>query len=77
MAVAEHGRLAGGVQPVGVDQRMLAGRDDLDVLHARVPQALGDELGGALDIGACSGRVLMLGIRMNSFSSSRKRSGSL
>ena len=50
MAVAEHRGLAGRVQPIGVHQRMLAGRDDLDVLHARVAQAVGDELGGALDV---------------------------
>ena len=30
VAVAQHGGLARRVQPVGIDQRMLAGRDDLD-----------------------------------------------
>ena len=49
--VAEHGRLARGVQPVGIDQRMrvgpLLGRggDDLDVLEADALELVGADLG--------------------------------
>ena len=61
------------MQPIGIDERMTGGRDDLDILHTRAPQAFGDELSGALHIRRCSGSVLMLGIRMKSFSSSSRR----
>ena len=49
--VAEHGRLAGGVQPVGVDERMSLGRDDLDVFHADAAEFAGHVVGGFLDVG--------------------------
>ena len=50
VAIAEHGWLAGRMQPIGIDQRMTGGRDDLDILQTRAPQAFGDELSGALHI---------------------------
>ena len=43
MPVAQHGGLAGSVQPVGVNQRMPGGGNDLDVFHARCAQAVGHE----------------------------------
>ena len=52
MAVAEHGGLAWGMEPVGVDERMPRCLDDFDVLHADVAQTVGYELGGPVDIAA-------------------------
>ena len=71
--VAEHGGLAGGVQPVGVDERMAFGGDDLDILHADAAQFVGHVVGGFLMSGLCSSRVLTLGMRRRSLSSFRKR----
>ena len=51
VGVAEDGGLAGGVQPVGVDERMALGGDDFDVLHADAAQFVGDEVGGFLNVG--------------------------
>jgi len=56
VAVAQHGGLAGRVHPICIDQRMLGGGDDLDILHAHVAQAVGHELRGALDIAAVLGQ---------------------
>ena len=56
VAVAEDGGFAGGVQPIGVDQRMFVRLDELDVLHAGGAQGVGDEVGGAIDIGAVFGQ---------------------
>ena len=53
--VAEHRRLAGSMQPVGVNQRMALGRDDLDVLHADAAQIVGHEVGGLVHIGLVFG----------------------
>ncbi len=47
VAVEEHGGLAGGVQPVGVDQRMAVGFNQPDILHADAGQFGGQQLGGA------------------------------
>ena len=57
MAVAEDGRLAGRVQPVGVDQRMALGFDQFDVLEAGGQQMVDDEFGGAV------GGLVILGKR--------------
>ena len=48
--IAQRGRLAGGMQPVGVHQRMTAGRNDLDILEADALQVGSDHLGGLADI---------------------------
>ncbi len=48
--IAQRGGLAGGMQPVGVNQRMPLGRDDLDILEADALQVGGDHLGGLADI---------------------------
>jgi hypothetical protein len=50
MAITEDGRLAGGVQPVGVDQGMALGFDDFDVFEAGVAEFGGYVLGGAVGI---------------------------
>jgi hypothetical protein len=50
MAIAEDGRLAGGVQPVGVDQGMALGFDDFHVFEAGVAEFGGYVLGGAVGI---------------------------
>ena len=50
MAVAENGGFAGRVQPIGVDERMLAGLDDIDVFEAGTFKFFGDEVSGALDV---------------------------
>ncbi len=50
VCIHEDGGLAGGVQPVGVDERVSLGRDDLDVLHADAAQFVCDIVGGLLDI---------------------------
>ena len=44
------------MQPVGINQRMTFGRDDLDILHADAAQLAGDIIGSALDIGFVLGR---------------------
>ena len=49
--VAKHGGLARRVQPVGVDERMSLGGDDLDILHADAAQFVGHEVGGFLHVG--------------------------
>ena len=59
MSVAKHGLFAGRVQPVGVNQRMTAGGDRLDILKPGLPEGIGGELGGFLDI------PLVLGQRAN------------
>src|ERR1019366_2965080 len=56
VAVAQHGGVAGRVHPIRIDERMLGGGDDLDILHAYVTQAVGDETRGALDIVAVLGQ---------------------
>ena len=42
---------AGSVQPVGIDQGMALGGDDLDVFHADAAEFVGHEVGGFLDVG--------------------------
>ena len=51
MGIAEHGWLAGSVQPIGIDQRMSLRRDDFNILHADAAQFAGYEIGGLLYIG--------------------------
>ena len=51
MRVAQHGRLAGSVQPVGIDQRMALGRNGFDVLQPDAPKFGGHELGRLLHVG--------------------------
>ena len=50
MPVAQHRGLAGGVHPVGVNQRMLGGGNDLDIFEAGGFHAIGDELGGPANV---------------------------
>jgi hypothetical protein len=54
MPVAKHSRLARRVQPIGVNQRMMACRDHLHMFQFGAIQTIGDELCRARDI------VLML-----------------
>ncbi len=56
MAVTKNGWLALGVQPIAIDQRIAIGRNDLDMLDAGVFQAIGDEVGGSLDVGLVLGQ---------------------
>ncbi len=51
VAVDEDGRGAGGVEPVGVDDRVAAGLGDLDVLEAGGAQLAGEPLGRAPAVG--------------------------
>ena len=51
MRIAEHRGLARSVQPVGINQWMSLGRDDLDVFHADASQFVGDIVGSFLDVG--------------------------
>ena len=46
VTVDEHGRLAGGMQPVGVDQRMAFGLNQSRMLHANALQIGEQRLGG-------------------------------
>ena len=48
--IAQRRRLARGVQPVGVNQRMALGGNDLDILEADALQIVGHHLGGLADI---------------------------
>ena len=49
--VAEHCGLAVRVQPVGVDEWMSLGGDDLDIFHADAAQFVGHVVGGFLNVG--------------------------
>src|SRR6266568_431655 len=51
MRIAKRSGRARGVQPVGINQRMSLGRDDLDVLHADAPQLASHVIRRPLDIG--------------------------
>src|SRR5947207_3149358 len=51
MAIAQHGRLAGRMQPVGINQRVPFGGNDFDVLEPGGFQAVRHELRGALHVG--------------------------
>ena len=51
VGVHQHGGLAGGVQPVGIHQRMSFGRDDFDVFDADAAQFVGHEVGRFLHVG--------------------------
>ena len=74
MTVAKNGRFALGVQPIGVDQRIAGSRNDFHVLHSGALERIAHELRRSFDVGFVSGSVLTLGMRRNSFSSSRSRS---
>jgi len=50
VAIAKHGRLAGGVEPIGIDQRVTPGRNDFDVFETGALEARGNEFSGADDI---------------------------
>ena len=56
MAVQEDGRLSRRMQPLAVHERMIGGWNDLDVLHARALQRVGDEGSGAVDVGLVFGK---------------------
>jgi hypothetical protein len=50
VCIAEHGRFACGVQPIGVYQGMALGRYDFYILEADALKLVGYEFGGLLDI---------------------------
>ncbi len=56
MAVAEDGRFARSVQPIGIYQGVSAGLNEFDILHAGSAESGGDEFGGAFDVGAILGQ---------------------
>ena len=56
VAVAKHGGLAGGVQPIAIDERIARGGNDLDVFQARAAQAFGHKLRGGSDVGLVLGK---------------------
>ena len=49
--VAKHGGFAAGVQPIGVNERMSLGGNDLDILHVDTAQFVCDIIGGFLNVG--------------------------
>src|SRR5690349_1722520 len=51
MSIAERRRLAGSVQPIGINQRMPGGLDDFDVLESYRTHLRGKEFGRPLDVG--------------------------
>jgi hypothetical protein len=51
VTVEQHGRLAGSFERFRVNEWMKAGWDDFDGLETGVPEAIGNPLGGALDVG--------------------------
>src|SRR5207302_9536491 len=73
MRIAKHSRRARGMQPVGINQRMSLGRDDLDVLHADAPQFAGHVIRPRRASDLWSGRVLTAGMGRRFFRSFRKR----
>jgi hypothetical protein len=50
VSIAEAGWFAFSVKPVGVDERMARGGDDLNVLHADAGEFFGERLGGSEDV---------------------------
>ena len=50
MGVHQDSRLAGSIQPVGVNQRMALGGDALNILHADSAKLGGHEVSGAADV---------------------------
>ena len=56
VAVEEDGRLAGRVEPIGVDERMAGTLDEGRVLEAGGGQFIADEFGGAADVRSVFGR---------------------
>ena len=50
VAVAQNGRFAGRVQPVGIHQRMTAGRYDFDVFHAGLMERICHETSCPRDV---------------------------
>ena len=56
VAVDEHGRLAGGMQPVGIDQRMAFGLNQARVLHADALELGEQRLGGFAAVGRVLGQ---------------------
>ena len=56
VAVEQGGWFAGGVQPIGVNQRMALGIDEAGVLEADAGQLAEDEFGGAAAIGLVLGQ---------------------
>jgi hypothetical protein len=50
VSVAQAGGLAGCVEPVGINERVTGGGDDLDVLHTDAGQFFGERLGGGKDV---------------------------
>jgi len=61
------------MEPVGVNQGVLRGRDDFDVFQTGGAHTIGHKLSRAAHVGEVSGSVLTLGILRNVFSSSRRR----
>ena len=56
MAIGQAGGLAGGVQPVPIDQRMTGGLDHPDMLQANALQFPGQALGGQADVARVLGK---------------------
>ena len=56
VGVDEDRRRALGVEPVGVDDRVAAGRRHLDVLEAHLREAVGHELGRRAHVGVVLGQ---------------------
>src|SRR3954454_5988834 len=55
VTVAEHGGLAGSMQPISVDERVLTCSDQLNVFEARISKTFSYELGRTRDIGLVLG----------------------
>jgi len=56
VTVAEHGGLAGRVEPIGVDEGMTRGFDEFDVFEASGFELCHDEFGGAVRVFGVLGR---------------------
>ena len=50
VCVAQHGRLAGSVQPIGVNQRVTLGRNDFNMFHPNASEFTGDKLSRLLHV---------------------------
>ena len=50
VAVAKHRGLAGGVEPVAINERIARGGDDLDIFNAGTAQTFSDKMRGCGDV---------------------------
>jgi hypothetical protein len=51
VAIAKHGRLAGSVEPIGIDQRVARGGNDFNMFETGAAEARSNEFGGADHVG--------------------------